>query len=404
MITRDNAHRLLDLVRLQLQTAIEIEHTTVPPYLTAAFSIPQATNRDAQANIRGVVMEEMLHMTLAANVLNAVGGSPAIDDPAFIPGYPTNLPWHAKGFSVGLAPFSPEQIDTFCAIETPTPPNADAQAHAPELAALGRRREDAEKVIAALKALDPENPPPWISGGWETIGEFYAVVMGTLVLVTMVLGEDRVFTGDARRQVRPEHYYGGGGEVIVVTDLVSAVHALSTIVVQGEGTSTSVWDGSPEHAMPLEPAHFYAFDEIRRGRFYKVGDEPNHPTGAPLPVAWEAAYPMHPNPKREQYRERAPEIHRQLEAFDALYFRLLHALHDAFNGAPERFRQAVAEMYELKYRAVALMRTPSPVYPGYNVGPSWGSMPGGHHPAHALWRGEHKFFATYPDLAPKKRA
>ena len=39
-----------------------------------------------------VVIEEMLHMTTAANLLNAVGGAPSIDQPAFIPSWPLEIP------------------------------------------------------------------------------------------------------------------------------------------------------------------------------------------------------------------------------------------------------------------------------------------------------------------------
>ena len=49
--------------------------------------------------IKGVVIEEMLHMTIAANVLNAVGGHPAIDRPDFVPNYPQDLP--ALNLTVG---------------------------------------------------------------------------------------------------------------------------------------------------------------------------------------------------------------------------------------------------------------------------------------------------------------
>jgi hypothetical protein len=51
------------------------------------------------STIKGVVIEEMLHMTIAANVLNAVGGHPAIDRPDFVPNYPEDLP--ALNLTVG---------------------------------------------------------------------------------------------------------------------------------------------------------------------------------------------------------------------------------------------------------------------------------------------------------------
>ena len=42
----------------------------------------------AATTMRSVVMEEMLHMVNAANVLNAIGGTPFFDHPDFIPKYP----------------------------------------------------------------------------------------------------------------------------------------------------------------------------------------------------------------------------------------------------------------------------------------------------------------------------
>ena len=44
----------------------------------------------------------MLHMTIACNVLNAVGGQPAIDRAGFVPDYPMILP--ALNISVRVLP------------------------------------------------------------------------------------------------------------------------------------------------------------------------------------------------------------------------------------------------------------------------------------------------------------
>ena len=51
-----------------LQTAIELEHSTIPPYLAAYFTINDKTNAFATETIRSVFMEEMLHMSLACQV------------------------------------------------------------------------------------------------------------------------------------------------------------------------------------------------------------------------------------------------------------------------------------------------------------------------------------------------
>ncbi len=59
-------------------------------------------------------------MTLAANLLNAVGGTPAIDRDGFTPRYPSYLPHGAEAFEVPLAPFSPATRPT--ALSVPTTP------------------------------------------------------------------------------------------------------------------------------------------------------------------------------------------------------------------------------------------------------------------------------------------
>ncbi len=55
-----------------LQDAIKVEHSTVPLYLTTLYSIVDQNSFEAQT-MKSVVMEEMLHMVRAANVLNAIG-------------------------------------------------------------------------------------------------------------------------------------------------------------------------------------------------------------------------------------------------------------------------------------------------------------------------------------------
>src|SRR5262245_66324030 len=116
--------KTLASLRTHLQWALELEHSTVPPYLCALYSIPDGANVRASGLIRSVVMEEMLHMVLAANLLNAVGGEPDVCHAKFVPSYPTYLPHSDKAFLVHLRPFSPEAIATFLRIERPMKPKA----------------------------------------------------------------------------------------------------------------------------------------------------------------------------------------------------------------------------------------------------------------------------------------
>jgi hypothetical protein len=86
-----------------LQTAILIEHSTIPPYLTALYSIKDGTNALASQIIRSVA-EEMLHMIMVCNVMNAVNIQPSVNRPQNYPSYPMKLPMNVD-FYVGLETF-----------------------------------------------------------------------------------------------------------------------------------------------------------------------------------------------------------------------------------------------------------------------------------------------------------
>ena len=69
-----------------LKQAMAVEHATLPPYITALYSMKPGTNIEAFHILRAVAVEEMLHLTLAANVFNAEGGDmkSVLSDPNFI--------------------------------------------------------------------------------------------------------------------------------------------------------------------------------------------------------------------------------------------------------------------------------------------------------------------------------
>ena len=79
-------------LRRDLQTALELEHATISPYLTALASIKYSYNLDIQSILKAIVIQEMMHMALVANILNAVGGKPSLYSATFIPHYPSRLP------------------------------------------------------------------------------------------------------------------------------------------------------------------------------------------------------------------------------------------------------------------------------------------------------------------------
>ena len=115
----------VDDLRVALGNAIAVELSTIPPYLTALFSIKPGKNAAAGAIVRSVVIEEMLHLSLACNMLNAVDGRPRL--PAALLRYPSPMPMGigdepGNEFCVSLAKLSEDSIQTFMTIEEPEHP------------------------------------------------------------------------------------------------------------------------------------------------------------------------------------------------------------------------------------------------------------------------------------------
>src|SRR5262245_53786560 len=89
------ATRDLSWLHEALQAAVELEFFTLPPYLTAMWSIKDQQHA-AAATIRAVVEEEMTHMALVANLLAAIGGVPRVNRSPAIPAYPRPMPGGVK--------------------------------------------------------------------------------------------------------------------------------------------------------------------------------------------------------------------------------------------------------------------------------------------------------------------
>jgi len=68
----------IESVKRDLQDAVRLEFATIPPYLTSMYSIKAGNNTKVYAVIRSVVMQEMLHMAQAANILISLGGHPLL--------------------------------------------------------------------------------------------------------------------------------------------------------------------------------------------------------------------------------------------------------------------------------------------------------------------------------------
>ncbi len=215
--------------------------------------------------------------------------------------------------------------------------------------------------------------------GYATIGQFYEAIEDAIIAFCKGGGERWLFSGDPGRQIQPDtFYYGGGGNVVVVHDLESAKRAIEEIVEQGEGVDGEIFDGDKPgyFGQGEEYAHYFRFKEVRYERFYSPkqnpkGDPP--PRGKPLPVDWNKVYPMQTDPKASDY-EPGSALWEKSAAFNKAYTSLLHTLHQAFNGTPDKLLDAVGKMYQLQDLAKALMRTPVGDS-GQNAGPTFEYWP-----------------------------
>jgi hypothetical protein len=341
----------IETLHAYLYAAIQLEHATIPTYLTTLYSIHPGTNLDAAQVLRVVAVEEMLHMTLSANILNAVGGKADLMQRGFVPDFPTYLPDGEKDFEVNRERFSKSAIETFLRIERPAKP----EDHSRRFVKPDSRRV---QILPKHKSDDGEDLH------FYSIGEFYHAIQLGLEQLCEELGEAKVFTGKSSRQVTPEYYYSGGGEIIPVSDMASAKAAIRLISEQGEGYEGAIADYEDEIS------HYYRFDQIAKGRYYRGGDVHDKPTGDSVEVNWEAVYPIKTNVKLADYPE-GSDVHQAAVEFNRTYRDFLATLTTAFDGKPELLIPAVGGMFKIKEKACQLIRNPIPGGDGLHAAPTF---------------------------------
>jgi hypothetical protein len=310
---------VLDDLKKALQFAVELEHSTIPPYLFARYSLGGSlTNFEILRVLREIVQEEMHHMLLAGNLLKAIGGSPIIDSPGFVPSYPTNLPGTvAADLVVPLAPFSKENVENvFMRIEQP--------------------QQILDFAIASMAAFTPS----------KTIGEFY----GRIRDVFEAEGDGWIV--DTTGATQPSHFALPPG-LQKITSAADALKAIDFIVEQGEGTEAEPTfpdgDINPNND---DLAHYYKFAEMVKGRLKRnpaAGPaSPPHEryiydVSDPIPFNAAEVLPLRTNPKSRDFDPGSP-ARQAIDAFNLNYTKVLQQLHAAFNGQPTKILSAVDSM------------------------------------------------------------
>jgi hypothetical protein len=360
-MANNNTNSIQTIKDLQyyLKVAMQLEHATIPPYLIALYSIKPNTNLAATDIIRTVVVEEMLHLTLASNLLNAVGGEPDLSSQGFVARYPAHLPDGEEDFEVNRAAFSLETLEIFLKIERPAKENK-------RNLEINRVTGRKNSIINSQGSSEPDlenNKEDIPVLNYYSIGEFYDAIIGGFHFLNKKYPNE-LFIGNPDKQITSEYYYSGGGNIIPVYDLHSAINAINEIIEQGEGARNSIDDKGKEIA------HYYRFEQLKIGRYYNQGDQPGAPSGEPLVMDWSAIYPLKTNVVQTDY-PLGSEIAIASKQFNDFYGEFLTELTKAFNDEPKLLVPAVGKMFHIKDLIHTMVRNPIPGIEKYNGAPTF---------------------------------
>ncbi|KIM87529.1 hypothetical protein PILCRDRAFT_85939 [Piloderma croceum F 1598] len=261
-----------------LQFAMAVELSTIPLYLYGMYSV---NNDNAVSGaVRGVVVEEMLHLCLAGNALLAVGGTPKLYDPEIIPKYPAPMPGRKPDLILQLREMTKENLQTYI-------DSAPLTKYAPQL----------ELPEAADAPAQPDE--------YNTLGQFYLAIeqgfqflssnpnLFNLATIPAQFPPDSVFF--------PKFEDEGG--IVVVQDLPSALTALTTIVHQGEGNPRPFVGPDKD-----EKDHYDIFLDLQSGG-----------------QTWNT-FPVALNPTSDQYLTQNTQIYAVSRTVDASFCYLLLTL------------------------------------------------------------------------------
>ncbi|MBI1771002.1 MAG: ferritin-like protein [Burkholderiales bacterium] len=306
-----------------LQTAINVEFGTLPPYLYAQLTILPGTNAAAMARLKSITHQEMIHLCLAANILNALDGDdtpegkPTLQPPTYPGPLPGDIGSDGKVLTVHILPFGKPAMQQGMNIEMPVDP-----IDFPQL-----------KLLAATtsKAV--------------TIGQFYEALDAYLKTLPASAWSSN------NRQIADKQFFPG--QLFAVNNYEDAHNAIQVIISEGEGTSNDPLDFSKELA------HFYRFEEMYRNQVLTSSDSPQgFSWGGPLGVNYSEVYPAIADPQTHDFSKEPAAARLAQDACTKAYSAMVDALNLAFRGDMAQLGIAVRKMFDLRMAAVEALHTP----------------------------------------------
>ncbi len=312
-------------LRNALQTAIQLELATLPPYLVATWTIDNADDDPVAQSITEITREEMLHFGLVCNLLASIDGFPQFASADAVPSFPGPLPGGVRpGLEVALRKLSAEQVAVFMDIEFPE-----------------------------------HEPIVHMSVPSATIGEFYDAIQEAFEKLNPSFSTNR----QIERQF-------GFGRMFKIDSLDKVKQAIEIIKLQGEGTTTS-----PEEAEG-DLAHFYRFGEIFHGKKLKK-DENGKWDFTGDPIGFPNIHNMADIPAGGYQQADVPdaEVWDMIERFDRAYSEMLRKLQATWtDGTPASLGQSVQQMFIMGDLGRQLVTKPRPDGQG-NFGPCFRFVP-----------------------------
>jgi hypothetical protein len=299
----------------RLQTAIALEFSTLPPYLYASFSIPNGQNPVASKQLSTIVGQEMIHMCLACNIMNAIGGDPKLTAPTYPGSLPGDIGKGGKLLTVHLLRFSPAAMKQGMNIEEPVSP-----------------------IIFKSLADDAVTT--------ETIGQFYERLRAFLKTLPASAWQAN------RNQITDDQFMAG--QLFAVNSFLDASSAIDIIISEGEGSSDDPLD------FQKELSHYYRFQEMHRNQLLTKDSSAPHGFrwGGPLGVDWTAVYPAIPNPGQFDFSKEPIAVQAAQEACNAAFRAMVDALQLAVTGHAGQLGVAVRHMFDLRTAALQALNTP----------------------------------------------
>ncbi|KAG8698217.1 hypothetical protein FRC11_014572 [Ceratobasidium sp. 423] len=311
-----------EILHEHLKVACLLEHSTIPLYLYAAYSIKDP-NHPAYTTILDVVKQEMLHLSLAGNLLRATGGKPQLFGADSTPAYPATI--FKDSTPVILSEANEAAIKLFVKIEEPV------------YSSGGTTPGTGTNVL-------PD---------YDTIADFYDSILEGLAVLSKDHSNPLFDPASQGQQFGADKdnvwYYP---DLKPILNLQDAEYAMKLIIQQGEG-GNKVQD--PEHL----PSHYEAFKSIL----------------SELPET----YTVIESPKTKSFE--GEDVYVAMQAVDAVYSYLLLSIQKLWSyDGPSRESIAANNIMGLMSGALPtlarfLVTQPTKREPGKNAAPPFNCYP-----------------------------